>query len=182
MEKAPTLFDLALSWCRIDERNNAVENMIIQALVKAGESHCQRFTGWSLTPRDISETVTLQRGGMGMLSKEPAGEVSVFSLDGNFLGRIRADGRNIAALPNDYAIVFTETDGADRGRRSRFDRVVAKYSTGSQELELDGHVIGILKYVAYQYEHRGDEGNVNNGALSKSGALDEWRPFMRVLA
>ena len=165
--------DELLALCKQAARiSESFDDELIKFYIQSGLAHYTAYTGRHLEQRTERYTLGVDERGYVHLPTAPTQGTDVIINTGSVRRRIPvfSSGQRYLEVPRNTEEFFTCGP----------TRVNVEYTIGPRTCDLPYPVVsGLMRYVSYCYEHRGDDlaliNTRNNGPISASGALDEWR-------
>lgn len=170
MQISEELLSLCKQAARISED---FDDALIKVYISAGLAQYSAYTGRSLESRRERYVLDVNEHGQVELpsAPTPGTDITFSTPQGRKKIPVNVYGERYVTVPmhlNGFLICNSA-------------RVEVEYTSGPRTCELPSNVItGLMRYVTYCYEHRGDDivliNGRGNGPAASSGALDEWRP------
>lgn len=171
--------DELLALCKQGARiSESFDDELIKVYIRAGLAHYTAYTGRSLEQRRERYSLEVDERGYIRLPTAPTQGTDVTVTNGSSRYRVP-----IYTFDQQWIeLPFTRQDFFT----CRGTHVTVEYVTGPRTCDLPYNVItGLMRYVTYCYEHRGDDLSLintrTNGPVSASGALDEWRSHIPMM-
>lgn len=169
-----------LSLCKQAARiSESFDDELVRIYIRAGLAHYTAYTGRYLEQRRERYVLEMDEKGYVYLPTSPTRgtEVTVHLSSGRRKVLVDYSGQRFIVVPVGLSDAFQLCGPT---------RVEVEYTIGEKCEDIPANVLaGLMRYVAYCYEHRGDDlamiNQKNNDPLSASGALEEWKQHTPML-